>query len=209
MEEGASMAVRRIVYLGEPVLRQKAAEIEEITDEIVKLAQDLAETMLSADGLGLAAPQIGESRRVIAVRISGPDSEQEEEEPRVAVIINPVITAASEERESGAEGCLSLPTLQGIVERSSGVEVRGIGVDGEEIVVSADGIVARALQHEIDHLDGVVFIDRADPQSLVWLVPDEDEEDGYREEPTTVEEVVERFERISKRRMARAGGGGK
>jgi len=200
------MAVRRIVYLGEPVLREQAGAIEEISDDVVALAQDLVETMLEADGLGLAAPQIGEARRVIAVRVVGEDREDEGDRPRVVVLINPEIVATSDEREEGTEGCLSLPTLQGQVERHVGVEVKAVGVDGEEIVVSAEGIVARALQHEIDHLDGIVFIDRAQPDSLVWLVPDEDEEDGYREEPTTVEEVVARFEKISKRRMARAAG---
>ncbi len=202
------MAVRRIVYLGEPVLREKAREIDEITDEVVALARDLAETMLDADGLGLAAPQIGESRRVIAVRLVSEDREDEGGQPRVIVLLNPVITASSDESVVGTEGCLSLPTLQGQVERRVGVEVRGVSVDGEEMVVSAEGIVARALQHEIDHLDGVVFIDRARPDSLVWLVPDEDEEEGYREEPTTVDEVVARFEKISRRRMAKAAGQG-
>lgn len=198
------MSVRRISYLGEPVLRAKARPVDEIDQAVIDLARDMVETMLEEPGLGLAAPQVGESRRIIVVRIDA--DEHEETEPRTVALINPVIIQASEEEVEGREGCLSLPTLQGIVPRAQEVLVAAVGLDGEEVRIEGEGLLARVLQHEIDHLDGVLFIDRADPESLVWLVPDEEEEEGYRRQPTTLEEVVERFERITRRRTAAGAG---
>ncbi|MBC7288180.1 MAG: peptide deformylase [Armatimonadetes bacterium] len=196
------MAVRRILYLGETVLRQQAEPVQEIDDAVVALAQDMIDTMLDAEGLGLSAPQVGESRRLIVVRTKDP--EDEEKGHGILVLLNPEIVATSNEQEVATEGCLSLPTLQGRVPRHVGVEVRAINLTGHELIVQAEGIIARALQHEIDHLNGTLFIDRALPDSLVWLVPDEDEEDGYREEPTTIEEVVQRFDRLLHKRLAQA-----
>ncbi len=194
------MAKRTILYLGNPVLREKAREVSEINGEIAQLAEDLKETMLAAPGIGLAAPQIGLSLRVIAY-VANP--REEDEEPKAEVLINPRVVEASDETEAETEGCLSLPTLQAEVERPAEVLVEGVTVDGDVVQIEASGLLARIFLHEIDHLDGVVFIDRADPESLVWVVPDEKAEGGCRYEPTTVEEAVERFARLAERQMQR------
>lgn len=222
------MAVRRILYLGEPVLREVARPVRAIDAAVEALAKDMIETMLDAPGLGLSAPQVGAGIRLIVVRLPRPDANSEEEatesddaegsqvagagevaeaeerdEARVLALANPEIVEAGEEAVTRIEGCLSLPTLHGLVTRLDRVVVRGTTLEGEKLEIEASGLLSRVFQHEIDHLDGVLFLDRADPESLYWLVPDEDEETGYREEPTTPEEVVERFERLRQRRLNR------
>lgn len=205
------MSVLRIRYLGDPVLRARAEPVTEITDELRCLARDMIETLLDEPGLGLAAPQVGESRRLVVVRIISPldedrseeEVEDDEEEIEVQALINPEIIEAGDDLLVSREGCLSLPTLYGDVPRAREVVVRAVTIAGDEIQMHAEGLMARILQHELDHLDGTVFLDRADPDSLVWLVPDEDEESGRREDPTSVEEALARFERLAHRRAGR------
>ncbi|MGI9952327.1 peptide deformylase [Moorellaceae bacterium AZ2] len=144
------MAVYKIVILGEPVLREKARPVTKITPNLVKLIDNMAETMYFAPGVGLAAPQIGVSKRVIVIDVG----------EGLVELINPEIVAA-EGTEVGVEGCLSIPGVQGEVPRSARVVVRGLDRYGREREYSAGGLFARALQHEIDHLDGILFIDRA------------------------------------------------
>jgi peptide deformylase len=141
---------------GDPVLRAKAAPVPEITDELRALIDDMFETMYAEDGVGLAAPQVGVGDRVIVV-----DPRIPEVEP--FALVNPVIVQASEEQERGEEGCLSIPGLKDIVERSSRVVVEGMSADGAPVRLPAEGLLARVLQHEVDHLDGVLFIDRVSP----------------------------------------------
>jgi peptide deformylase len=148
--------VREVKLFGDPVLRTKAAPVAEVTDTLRSLIDDMFETMYAEDGVGLAAPQVGIGDRVIVIdpRI-----------PEVApfALVNPVIIEASEERERGEEGCLSIPGLKDIVERASKVVVEGLSPDGEPVRMPAEGLLARVLQHEVDHLDGVLFIDRVSP----------------------------------------------
>ena len=145
------MALRKIVTEGEPVLRTKCAPIANITPKIRELAGDMLETMRAAEGVGLAGPQVGVPRRIIVV---------ETEPGQVYTLINPEITASSGEQE-GNEGCLSIPGESGCVRRPMNVTVKGLGIDGNEVTVEASEFLARAFCHEIDHLDGILYKDRA------------------------------------------------
>jgi len=148
------VAVREIVLLGDPVLREATQEVEAFDDELKALVDDLFATMVSAEGAGLAAPQVGVSRRVCVVDVRHVDGEH----ARVA-LVNPRVTEASDEREREPEGCLSIPGVTEVVDRPAQVVVEGWTPDGEPVRVEAEGLFARALQHEIDHLDGVLFVD--------------------------------------------------
>jgi len=150
------MAVRRIVLLGEEVLREPGVEVDEFDDDLRKLVEDMLATMYYAEGIGLAAPQIGVSLRVCVLDLN------DEDDPEAGrwVFVNPVIVEASDEVDKASEGCLSIPEMEDVVTRSVRVTVRGFDTEGQAIEVEADGLLARALQHEIDHLDGVLFIDR-------------------------------------------------
>jgi len=147
--------------MGDPVLRAEAEEVTVFDDDLRSLVRDMFETMYHADGIGLAAPQIGLPVRVLVVDLRRRDDEDEEEH-RVA-LVNPTITWASEESEKQSEGCLSIPGLEEVVRRPVAVRVEGCDPDGAEITIDADDLYARALQHEIDHLDGVLFVDRVSP----------------------------------------------
>jgi peptide deformylase len=174
------------------VLRRKASRVRTIDDDICELLDDLGETMLEANGLGLAAPQVGVGKAVVVIR-RGADSDE------VIELINPRIVE-TEGEESGTEGCLSLPTLRGTVLRPSGAVVRAIDREGNEFTVEGEGMMARCLSHECDHLAGRLFIDQVEPDSLCWLRPDDSEDNGYRSEPTTLEEAEEAFRRLRERR---------
>lgn len=157
------MAVREIKLLGDPVLRRKAEPVAEVDDEIRGLIDDMLETMYDADGVGLAAPQVGIGKRVIVVDVRDPDA------PPFA-LINPVIVERGDEVERGEEGCLSIPGLKEIVERPAEVVVEGLDRDGNPRRIEAEGLLARALQHEVDHLDGILFIDRVSPLKRQMLL---------------------------------------
>ena len=191
-----NMALRKIVICGDPVLRKKAAKIREITEETRQLLDDMAETMIEAPGVGLAGPQVGECLRCIVVRDCA-DTEQE----KVYKIVNPRVQA-KEGEQWAYEGCLSLPTLQAEVCRPMRVIVSGLDENGQPIRLQAQGLLARALLHEIDHLDGVLFIDRAEPESIGWMIPDQSEEDGYRLEEASIPEVMAAFDRLRERQAA-------
>ena len=150
------MAVRTIVLMGDPVLRQEAAPVGSFGPELESLVEDMFETMYHADGVGLAAPQIGIGQRVLVVDVR---DEDDPESGRYA-LVNPEIVAHSSSIEKATEGCLSIPGLEDVVARPASVEVRGFDPSGAEVRISAAGLLARALQHEIDHLDGVLFLDR-------------------------------------------------
>jgi len=153
------MAIRDIVHMGDPVLRREAEEVTVFDDRLRGLVRDMFETMYHADGIGLAAPQIGLSKRIIVVDLRRRD-EDEEVEPERLALVNPKVVWSSDETEKQSEGCLSIPGLEEVVERAVSVRVEGRDPDGNEIVVEADDLFARALQHEIDHIDGILFIDR-------------------------------------------------
>jgi peptide deformylase len=150
------MAVLEIRILGDPVLRQKAEAVGTLDEAVRALVSDLFATMYDAEGVGLAAPQVGISQRIIVV-----DPRDDETEP--FALVNPVIVQSSEDFERGEEGCLSIPGLKDIVERPDHVIVEGVTEEGQHIRVDAEGLLARILQHEIDHLEGVLFIDRLSP----------------------------------------------
>lgn len=148
--------VLEIQLLGAPVLRQKAAPVDVVDDEVRALVRDMFETMYEADGQGLAAPQVGVSRRIIVVDVPTHES------PRLA-LINPRVLERSREVARGAEGCLSIPGVYEVVERPTRVVVEALDQDGAPVRIDADGDLARCLQHEIDHLDGILFIDHLSP----------------------------------------------
>ena len=142
------MALLDIHLLGSPVLRERTAPVAAVTDEIRRLADDMFETMHVAKGIGLAAPQVGRRERLFVAEV---------DEQRV-VLVNPEIVLA-EGKSKGEEGCLSIPEVYGDVERPARVVMRGLGADGRPAEVDASGLLARCLQHELDHLDGRLFVD--------------------------------------------------
>jgi peptide deformylase len=159
------MAVREIITPDNPTLRKKAHKVTNFNDpRLQKLVDDMVETMLEAPGVGLAAPQVATSQRVIVVRL--PDSEGAEEEYGdqagvLYIVINPEIIRASDEMVDGVEACLSVPGYCGTVNRHVAVTVRGYDRQGKLIRIKAKDWLARVFQHEIDHLDGILYIDRA------------------------------------------------
>jgi len=154
------MAVREIVTLPQVILRHKARKVSDFGPDLQALVDDMIETMHQAPGVGLAAPQVGESTRLIVVEYG--DEENEETPPKLYVMVNPEITRASQDSVLGTEGCLSIPGIQGEVERQEAVTVKGLNRHGHPMTVKAKGWLARIFQHEIDHLDGVLFVDRAE-----------------------------------------------
>ncbi len=145
------MAIRKIITEGDPVLRSKCAPVAAITPGIRRLLDDMVDTMRAANGVGLAGPQVGVVRRVIVV---------ETEPGTVYKFVNPEIIAESGEQE-GPEGCLSVPGESGCVRRPKKVTVRALDPDGNEVTVEAEDFLARAFCHEIDHLDGILYVDKA------------------------------------------------
>ncbi|WP_455172105.1 peptide deformylase [Azospirillum largimobile] len=160
------MPVLPIARMGNPVLRKIAEPIADPTDPAVaRLAADMIATMLDAPGVGLAAPQISESRRIIVFRV--PADRGEGEEVANTVLVNPVIEPLSDDKVRGWEGCLSIPGLRGLVPRYRRIRYRGYGLDGARIEREASGFHARVVQHEVDHLDGVLYLDRMDDLRLL------------------------------------------
>ena len=148
------MAIRPLVTLPDRRLRLKSVPVDKIDAEVRRLAQDMIETMHDAPGVGLAAIQIGEPRRIVTI-----DTAKKDEERRPIVLVNPEIVWASEETSTYEEGCLSIPEYYEEVERPARVKLRYTDLDGKAVEVEADGLLATVVQHEIDHLDGVLFID--------------------------------------------------
>ncbi len=153
------MTVREITTLPQAILRRKAHKVSDFGSGFQALVDDMVETVRQAPGVGLAAPQVDESIRLIVVEYG--DDEDEEIPPKLYVIANPEITRTSQETLVGTEGCLSIPGVQGDVERFVAVTVKGLNRQGRPMTVKAKGWLARIFQHEIDHLDGILFVDRA------------------------------------------------
>ena len=169
------MTLRTIVTLPDPVLRRKARAVTTFDKKLQTVIDDMIETMREAPGVGLAAPQIGISERLIVVEYYENEQAEEAEEEakkKVWVMLNPEIVKASEEKVMGVEGCLSVPNLVGEVERHEAVQIKGLNRRGQPMRVKAQGWLARIFQHEIDHINGIVFTDLA---THVWL-PETDEE---------------------------------
>ena len=163
------MALRQIVTLPEPVLRRKAHTVTKFDKNLQTLIDDMIETMRAAPGVGLAAPQVSISERLIVVEYGEEEedeSEGQQEGPKkLFVMINPEIVRTSPETLMGVEGCLSIPNLVGEVERHAVIQVKGLNRHGKPMKVKAEGWLARIFQHEIDHLNGILFPDRA---TRVW-----------------------------------------
>ena len=174
----------QITTYPDPVLLKKASRVERVTPEIRAFTEEMLHAMREDNGVGLAAPQVGVSLRIIVV----------EANDKIHTLLNPQIIA-SEGTQTGAEGCLSLPRLYAEVTRAMRVTVTGTNARGKKITLTGEGLWARAMQHEIDHLDGVLFIDRAIPDSFHWITGETDEEGNLTSKPTSLEEAKRFFER--------------
>ena len=154
------MAIREILLLGDPVLRQRAQPIVAIDDEVRALAQDLQDTLAKADGVGLAGPQIGVGRRILIV--APPPVNDADPPPPPRFYLNPEVIESFGSPAAAEEGCLSIPGIFEVVKRPARVRIRALDLEGRELDEVVEGIQARILQHEIDHLDGILFIDQSD-----------------------------------------------
>jgi peptide deformylase len=170
--------IREIVTYGEPVLRTKGKQIETIDEEIRTLAADMLETMYDASGVGLAAQQVGEALQITVIDVSDAENRPsrmwlagEEVDPKEhmpLILINPELQLG-EEPEIGTEGCLSFPEITGEIERPAKVKVTAKDLEGNRIEFEAEGLLSRAVQHEADHLNGILFIDRMSSAAKVSL----------------------------------------
>jgi len=159
------MAIREIVTIGHPTLRQKARKVTKFGPEVKQLIDDMIETMRKAPGVGLAAPQVNVSERIVVIET--PADEEEGIPAELYAFVNPEIVKTSRETEEGSEGCLSIPGYVGDVERHTWIVVRGQDATGKPQRIRAYDYLARIFQHEIDHLDGTLFIDHiSDPAKI-------------------------------------------
>lgn len=175
---GKQMAIRPILQGNESVLRQKAKKVRDFGPSLQALIDDMVETMHAAPGIGLAAPQIGVSLQVAVIEL--PQGEEENEDPyrgKLIVICNPEIVK-SWGKEEEQEGCLSLPEYVGEVKRAARVVVKARNRRGKEIRLRAEGLMARVLQHEIDHLDGNLFVDRVESLEKLYRLEPSEEDTG-------------------------------
>ena len=164
------MALLEIITLPNPILRRKAHKVTDFGKEFKNLVEDMIETMRDAPGVGLAAPQVAVPLRLIVVEFG--DDEDEEAPKKLFVVANPEIIEKSEEKALGIEGCLSVPDLIGEVERHESITVKGLNRHGLPFKIKASGWLARVFQHEIDHIEGIVYTDLTDK---VWKPTAEDE----------------------------------
>jgi len=168
------MAIRPIIFADDPLLRKKSKKVKDFGKALQILIDDMVETMEAANGIGLAAPQIGVLERVIIVRL--PEDEEDPQSGKLFALCNPQIVRAEGEEES-EEGCLCLPGYVGDVKRATSVTVRAQDRRGKKVRIKAEGLLARAFQHEIDHLNGILFIDRVEsPDKIRRIVPPKEEE---------------------------------
>lgn len=155
------MALRKVVKLPEEILRRKAHPVKDFGEDFQSLVDDMIETMRDEPGVGLAAPQVNISLRLIVVEYPV-DDEDEDAEPSLFVLANPQFKKISENKVMGVEGCLSVPNVVGDVERSEEIHIEGLNRKGEKQQIHAKGWLARIFQHEMDHINGILFVDRAE-----------------------------------------------
>ena len=168
------MALREIITSENPILRRKAKKVAKITPALRALADDMVETMRKAPGIGLAAPQVAQSVRLFVVEL-----EENKEQPgsgKTYIIFNPEYVFKSDELADGVEGCLSIPGWAGEVPRHARIVVKGLDKQGQRIRIEAEGLLARVFQHELDHLDGVLFTDRISDPEKIWQIKEGEEE---------------------------------
>ena len=187
------MALRKIVTEGDPILRKRAREVEEVSDRIRGIFDDMVETMRDADGCGLAAPQVGLLKRLIVVEVPEPtltdetanteedleiqEREEGEETPMIPLTLaNPEIMEA-QGTQTGAEGCLSVPGYTGTVERPRWIKLRALDYSNNQVEIEAEGFLAVAISHEMDHLEGVLFTDKATEVKDIYSEEAEGEEE--------------------------------
>ena len=173
------MAEREIITVGHPRLRMRSRPVKKITPEVRALIRDMVETMHAADGIGLAAAQIGELVRAIVIEV--PEDEDVPGSGKLYTVINPEIVKTGREPEVGTEGCLSVPGYIGEVERATEVVVRGLDLRGKTFRLRPRGFLARVFQHEIDHCDGVLYIDRLTAPDRIWPIEVGQEEQAEAE----------------------------
>ncbi len=166
------MSTRSIVRADNPQLRKKSRKIKRFGESLQALIDAMLETMHANNGLGLAAPQIGVRQRVIVIQMpENPENEEDPQSGKLYVLCNPEIVRSHGEEEA-EEGCLSVPGYYGLVKRATTVTVKGRDINGKEVRLKAEGLLARAFQHEIDHLNGTLFIDRVEsPDKLHFVEP--------------------------------------
>lgn len=163
------MPLLPIAIMPDPILRRKAHKVTVFDQNLKTLVADMIETMRDAPGVGLAAPQVSVASRIVVIEYG---DEEENQDKKLYVVVNPELTFPTEETQIGVEGCLSVPGLVGEVERYQDVVVRGLNRQGKPIKIKASGWLARIFQHEIDHLDGIVYTDRA---TRIWKPKIEEE----------------------------------
>jgi len=161
------MAILKIVYTPDEVLRRKAHKITTFDKKLQQLIDDMIDTLHDAPGVGLAAPQVGVSEQLIIVEYS----ENDEDRPKLYAVVNPEIVKPSDDMEMGIEACLSIPGVAGEVERHTAITVKGLNRYGKPVKYKVSGWLARIFQHEIDHLDGVLFTDLA---TSIWQPTEEE-----------------------------------
>jgi len=176
------MSILKVSQMGHPVLRQVAAPVQEAhfeTEAFQRLVADMHETMVAYSGAGLAAPQVHKSNRILVYQ-----SETEDGEPEIQTLVNPIIEPLDDTMEKGWEGCLSIPGIRGSVPRYTRIRVVGLDDQGTEIEYEAEDFEARVIQHEVDHLDGILYFDRMEDlktlafleeHAMFWGSDDEDE----------------------------------
>jgi len=177
------MAIRPIVQADNPLLRKRSKKVKRFGRALQNLIDDMVETMHAVHGLGLAAPQIGVSQQVIVIQL--PEDEEDPQSGKLYVLCNPEIVKTAGEEES-EEGCLSVPGFVGDVRRAAVVIVKGLDRHGKKIRIKAEGLLARAFQHEIDHINGALYIDRVDsPEKIRRIVPVEEQgpQETFQEDP--------------------------
>jgi peptide deformylase len=177
------MATREIIYANDPRLRQKAKRVKQFGPALKALTNDMLQTMQEAQGIGLAAPQIGLLQRLFVAHLP-----EEEDDPQIGksfVLVNPEVAKTSRHEVEGEEGCLSIPTWYGLVSRPEWIVVKAQDTNGKSIRIRAEGMLARVFLHEMDHLDGVLFIDRVESPDKLWQVKPEDLQDEQEAELET------------------------
>lgn len=187
------MAVREILQIGHPTLRKHSHKVMRFGNELATLAEDMLETMRAANGVGLAAPQIGILTQLIVIEM--PDDDDYPHPGEQFILCNPKVVKASRETEAGTEGCLSVQGYVGQVERPVSVIIEGQNVQGKKVRIKAEDYLARVFLHEIDHLDGVLYVDIAQKDSIISNEELEKRREQETTETTTAETAEEHPEK--------------
>ena len=182
------MAIKDILYASDSRLREKAKHVKQFGPALKTLAEDMIETLHAAHGLGLAAPQLGLLQRVFVAEL--PKDENDPQSGKPFVVINPEVVKTAPKEVEGEEGCLSIPTWYGMVWRPEWVVVKAQDVNGRPVRLKAEGLLARVFLHEMDHLNGVLFVDRVESPDKLWQVKPE-EAKAEQEAAAETEPVVE------------------